>query len=86
MADSTGMTEPEDLMSQLSSDEQACIEEAGGAEQFMKVTDNPDLASPQERDAFVNCLEHDNLLKVFLKGFTDQTGPLRNYLKIARRR
>ena len=76
MTDTTGMTEPEGLMSQLSSDEQACIEEAGGAEQFMKVMENSDLASPQDRDAFVNCLEHDNLLKVFLKGFTDQTGPL----------
>ena len=66
----------EPAMSQLSSDEQVCIEEAGGADQFMTVMDNPDLASPQERDAFVNCLEHENLLKVFLKGFTDQTGPL----------
>ena len=74
MTDTTGMTDPEGLMSQLSSDEQAC--KAGGAEQFMKVMENPDLASPQDRDAFVNCLEHDNLLKVFLKGFTDQTGPL----------
>ena len=34
---------------------------------------NPELASPQERDAMVECLEHDTLLKIFLKGFTDRT-------------
>ena len=37
---------------------------------------NPELAPPQERDAMVECLEHETLLKIFLKGFTDQTGPL----------
>ena len=63
-------------MSQLSSEEQSCIAEAGDTERFMAVFDNPDLASPQERDAFVNCLEHESLLALFLKGFTDQTGPL----------
>ena len=72
------MTQPQGLMSQLSSEEQSCIEEAGGTEQFMAAIDNPDLASPQERDAFVNCLEHESLLALFLKGFTDQTGPLNN--------
>ena len=76
MTDPTAMNDPEAFMSQLSSDEQACISEAGGAEQFMMVMDNPDLASPQERDELVNCLEHENLLKIFLKGFTDQTGSL----------
>ena len=76
MTDLTAMDEQEAFMSQLSSDEQACISEAGGAEQFMMVLDNPDLASAQERDALVNCLEHENLLKIFLQGFTDQTGSL----------
>ena len=70
------MTQPQGLMSQLSSEEQSCIAEAGGTEQFMAAIDNPDMASPQERDAFVNCLEHESLLALFLKGFTDQTGPL----------
>ena len=42
----------------------------------MEAIDNPDMASPQERDAFVNCLEHESLMALFLKGFTDQTGPL----------
>ena len=37
---------------------------------------DPDLASPQERDALARCLEHETLLKIFLKGFTDRTGPL----------
>ena len=72
----TGTRETDSLMAQLSSDEESCISEAGGTEKFMAVIDTPDLASPQERDAFVNCLEHENLLTIFLKGFTDQTGPL----------
>ena len=38
--------------------------------------DNPEFASPEERNALASCLEHETLLKIFLKGFTDQTGPL----------
>ena len=34
---------------------------------------NPELAPPQERDAMVECLEHETLLKIFLKRFTDRT-------------
>ena len=37
---------------------------------------SPELASPQERYVLAGCLEHETLLNIFLKGFTDQAGPL----------
>ena len=40
------------------------------------VIGDPELALPQEREVLAGCLEHETLLKIFLKGFTDQTGPL----------
>ena len=50
------MTQPQGLMSQLSSEEQSCIAEAGGTEQLHgaapAIDNRADMASPQERDAF----------------------------------
>ena len=67
---------PNSLITQLSSNEESCIAEAGNTEEMQNMMVSPDLVPPEERDALVRCLEHDNLLKIFLKGFTDQTGPL----------
>ena len=76
MTDPTGMKEQDSLISQLSSEEKSCIAKAGGADLFMSAMDNPELAAPQERDVFIDCLEHETLVLLFLKGFTEQTGPL----------
>ena len=70
------MNGTEFVMSELSSDEQSCLSEIGDPQQLLTMMNNPELASPEERDAVVGCLEHETLLKLFLKGFTDQTGPL----------
>ena len=64
------------LMSELSGDEQSCLSEIGDPQQLLTLMNSPELASPEERDAVVRCLEDEILLKLFLKGFTDQTGPL----------
>ena len=71
-----GMNDTEFVMSELSGDEQSCLSEIGDPQQLLTLMNNPELASPEERDAVVGCLEHETLLKLFLKGFTDQTGPL----------
>ena len=64
------------LTSDLSAAELSCLSEIGDPQQLLALMNRPELASPQERDAMVKCLEHETLLKIFLKGFTDQTGPL----------
>ena len=71
-----GMNDTEFVMSGLSGDEQSCLAEIGDPQQLSAIMNNPELASPEERDAVVGCLEHETLLKLFLKGVTDQTGPL----------
>ena len=72
----TGMNDTGLLTSDLSDAELSCLSEIGDPQQLVTLMNSPDLASPQERDAMVGCLEHETLLKLFLNGFTDQTGPL----------
>ena len=64
------------LISELSGAELSCLSETGDPQQLVTLMNSPELAPPQERDAMVECLEDETLLKIFLKGFTDQTGPL----------
>ena len=73
---SIGMNGTEFVMPELSGDEQSCLSEIGDPQHLLTMMNNPELASPEERDAVIGCLEHETLLKLFLKGFTDQTGPL----------
>ena len=70
-----GMNDPEAFMSQLPKAELSCLSEIGDPQQLLKLTNSTEL-TPQERDALAGCLEHETLLKIFLKRFTDQTGPL----------
>ena len=72
----TGMNDTGLLTSDLSDAELSCLSEIGDPQQLVTLMNSPDLASPQERDAMLGCLEHETLLKLFLNGFTDQTGPL----------
>ena len=72
----TGMNDTGLLTSDLSGAELSCLSEIGDPQQLLTLMNSPELAPPQERDALVGCLEHETLLKLFLKGFTDQTGPL----------
>ena len=71
-----GMDDTGSLISQLSSDEQSCLSENGDPKQLLMLMNSPELASPQERDILAGCLENETLLNIFLKGFTDQAGPL----------
>ena len=66
-------------MSELSGDEQSCLSENGDPQQLLMLMNSPDLASPEERDALAGCLENEILLKIFLKKFTDQAGPMSSY-------
>ena len=72
----SGMNDTGLLTSELSDAELSCLSEIGDPQQLLMLMNSPELASPQERDALARCLEHETLLKIFLKGFTDRTGPL----------
>ena len=72
----TGMNNTGLLTSDLSGAETSCLSEIGDPQQLLTLMNSPEFAPPQERDALVACLGHETLLKIFLKGFTDQTGPL----------
>ena len=74
--DPSSMNSTEILVSDLSDAELSCISEIGDPQQLMTLMNKPEFASPEERNALAICLENETLLKVFLKGFTDQTGPL----------
>ena len=76
MPSPAGMDDTGSLISQLSSDEQSCLSENGDPKQLLMLMNSPELASPQERDTLAGCLENETLLKVFLKRFTDQAGPM----------
>ena len=64
------------LTSNPSEAELSCLSETGDPQQLMKLINSPGLASPEEEKILAGCLENETLLKIFLKGFTDQTGPL----------
>ena len=70
------MKDPKAFMPELSGDEQSCLSENGDPQQLLMLVNSPYLASPEERDALAGCLENETLLNIFLKGFTDQAGPM----------
>ena len=71
-----GMDGTGSLISQLSDNEQSCLSENGDPQQLLTLINSPELASPEERKVLAECLENETLLNIFLKGFTDQAGPL----------
>ena len=71
-----GMDGTGSLISQLSDNEQSCLSENEDPQQLLTLINSPELASPEERKVLAGCLENETLLNIFLKKFTDQTGPL----------
>ena len=70
------MKDPEAFMSELSGDEQSCLSEIGDPQQLLMLMNSPEPTSPEERDVLAGCLENETLLKIFLKRFTDEAGPM----------
>ena len=76
MPDPSGMNDTGLLVSDLSDAELSCLSENGDPQQLLMLVNRPDLTSPEERNALAGCLEHETMLNIFLKGFTDQAGPM----------
>ena len=63
-------------MSALSPEELGCILKNTNPLVLQKLASNPDAATPEEAEGFINCLENEALLSLFLLPFTSQTGAL----------
>ena len=70
------MTDPEAIAAELSESELACIAGAAGTDRVLELFANPDLATPEEQTALIECLEDETLLRIFLTGLIGDTGPL----------
>ena len=64
------------MMSALSPEELGCILQNTNPLVLQKLASNPDAATPEEAEGFINCLGDEALLSLFLLPFTSQTGAL----------
>ena len=70
------MNDPQALMSQLTAAELSCLLENGDPQQLMLLMTNPEMATPEETTNLIQCLEHENQLRLMLSGILSVTGPL----------
>ena len=66
------------LMGELSDSERACLAGSSGLtpDRMQQLTTSPEMATPEERDAFLGCLGHDAELRLLLTQVLITTGPL----------
>lgn len=66
------------LMASVSDAERACLAQIPGLtpDRVQQLIAAPDAASPEEREAFLTCLEHESELRLLLTGVLSATGPL----------
>ena len=72
------MDDPEALLSELSDAERACFADSPhlSPERLAQVSKSPEQGTPEERTAFLDCLEHETELRLLLTGVLTATGPL----------
>lgn len=70
------MQDPVAAMNQLSDEELACLASEGETDRLLQLFTAPELASPDEQQAFIGCLSDDTILSLFLTGLVGQAGPL----------
>ena len=62
------LEDPQVFLSELSAAEQSCLPENLDLQLLMAPEVGPDLVSPEEASEFLQCLEHETLLRLFLTG------------------
>ena len=62
-------------MGELSDGERACLAQSGALppDRMQLLMMSPELATPEERDAFLGCLGHDKELRMMLTGVLTAT-------------
>ena len=71
-----GIQDPMAFMAQLSEGEQSCISGIAEPQQLALILSNPETATPEQMNAFVQCLEDETLLRIFVTGLIGLTSPL----------
>ena len=70
------MDAPQAFLAELSRAEQACVSENVAPDRLQALLASPDLATPEEGAALVQCLEDETLTRLFLTGLIGGMGPL----------
>ncbi len=70
--------DPGALMGELSDSERACLAQNTSLppDRMQQLVMSPELATPDEREAFLGCLEHETELRLLLTAVLESTGPL----------
>ena len=68
----------EALLNEVSDAERACLTQSRNLspDRLAQLASSPELATPEERSAFLGCLEHDTELRLMLTPVLTATGPL----------
>ena len=70
---------PEDadaFLADVSDSERMCLSDNIPSDRMVTLATTPELASEGEREAFIECLEHETLLRLLLTPVLNATGPL----------
>ena len=70
------MDDPEAFLAGLSDAEQSCVSENSDPQALMALLGVPELASPDEAEQLIQCLEDETLMRLFLTGLIGQAGTL----------
>ena len=70
------MDDPEAFLAGLSETERSCVSENSDPGALMALLGAPELASPDEAEQLIQCLEDETLMRLFLTGLIGQVGTL----------
>ena len=70
------LNDPLMVASELSESELACLAGVADIARLMEIFAAPELASPEERTMSIGCLEDETVLRIFLTGLIEGSGPL----------
>ena len=68
--------DPQAFLAAVSEPERACLTENFAPDRMQQLTMSPELATDEERETMLECLEHDTQLRLLLTAVLGATGPL----------
>ena len=68
--------DPDAIAEELSESELACMSEISDTERLAQLFEAPELATPEEQEQIIGCLEDETIMRMFLAGLIGETGAL----------